>query len=259
VNAPAEILTVVLVTFFGLIMGSAVTALSWRLPRGRSWVKGRSGCTSCGATLTVRDLVPVFSWAFNRGRCRHCGAPVAMRYPLTELICAAWAVLLWAKLGPGWAFVPVAVWGFILITLTWIDFDFQILPDALTLPGTLIALAAVLPLPGGPRFALFGIVLAAGLLWFVGEVYYRVRGVEGMGGGDVKLAVMFGAVLGWQLSLLTILIAAATGSLWGLALIRRGEGDGRTPLPFGTLLGPAAMVAFLWGDGWVEAYARLLR
>lgn len=254
-----DLLSLGLVALFGLVMGSAVTALSWRLPRGRSWVHGRSGCTQCGATLTVRDLIPVFSWVLSRGRCRHCGAPVSFRYPLTELLCGAWAVLLFIKVGPGWSFVALALWGFLLITLTWIDLDFQILPDVLTLSGTLIGLSAVLMLPGGARYALLGIALGAGLLWVTGEVYFRLRGIEGMGGGDVKLAAMFGAVLGWQLSLVTIMLAALAGSVWGFVLIRRGRGDGKTALPFGTLLAPAAMVSFLWGEGLVEAYSRLFR
>uniref|UniRef100_A0A832MNW7 Prepilin leader peptidase/N-methyltransferase n=1 Tax=Eiseniibacteriota bacterium TaxID=2212470 RepID=A0A832MNW7_UNCEI len=242
----------------GLVMGSAVTALAHRVPRGISWVRGRSACPACGATLAARDLVPVLSWALTGGRCRHCGAGVPLRYPLTELWCAAWALLLYRQVGPGWEWVLLAPWGFLLVALFWIDLDHQLLPDALTFPGTLLGVAAALTLPDGARHALLGIVAGSGLLWLLAEVWVRVRKVEGLGGGDIKLAAMFGAVLGWKLTLLTLFLAAFAGSVWGGVLMARGQGTGRTALPFGTMLAPAAMIAFLWGADWVNAYARLL-
>src|SRR5262245_28364511 len=180
-------------------MGSAVTALSWRLPRGRSWVHGRSECPACHAPLEVRDLIPVLSFVLARGRCRHCGVSIAWRYPITEMICAAWALLLYRHVGPTAALPWLALWGFLLVALFWIDLDFQLLPDALTFPGTLIGVAAALSIPGGARHALLGMVLGSGLLWLLAWGYFKARGIEGMGGGDIKLAAMFGVVLGWKL------------------------------------------------------------
>jgi len=247
------------VALFGAIMGSAVTALAWRLPRGQSWVHGRSACPTCGHVLTVRDLFPVLSWALHRGRCRHCGTRVSSRYPVTELVCAAWAVLLLRETGLVWAYPLLALWGFMLVALTWIDLDFQLLPDALTFPGTLIAVAAALTIPGGVRHALLGVITGSGLLWLLAWGYLKVRKIEGMGGGDIKLAAMFGAVLGWQLTLVTLFLAALAGAIWGGVLILRKQGDNLTALPFGTLLAPAAMIVFLWGGRWVRAYEALLR
>lgn len=241
----------------GLVLGSAVSAIVWRVPRRISWVHGRSACTACGHPLGVLDLIPVLSWMFARGRCRHCGARVSWRYPLTELLCAAWLILLYRQIGPGFDYPFLALWGVLLIALLWIDLDFQLLPDALTFPGTLLGLAAALQWPGGTRHALLGVLLGSGLLWLLGWGYYRLRGVEGMGGGDIKLAAMFGVVLGWPLTLLTLFLAAAAGSLWGGILIARRRGDGLTAIPFGTLLAPAAMIALLWGGNWVSAYLSL--
>jgi leader peptidase (prepilin peptidase)/N-methyltransferase len=247
-----------LVAVLGLVMGSAVSAIAWRVPRGRSWVRGRSACPSCDIVLRPADLVPLVSFVASRGRCRHCGAAIGWRYPLTELLCGAWAVLLYLKVG----FVPalpfVAVWGFLLVALMWIDLDVQLLPDALTFPGTLLALAAILPLQGGPRHALLGIVVGSGLVWALAWGYLLLRKTEGMGGGDIKLAAMFGALLGWKLTLVTLFIAALAGSVWGGVLMIRRTGSGQTALPFGTLLCPAAMVVFLWGDAWLMAYFDLL-
>lgn len=254
----SELVIGLLAGIFGLIMGSAITAIAHRVPRGVSWAQGRSACPHCGHVLGVLDLVPFFSWLAARGRCRHCGAGVPFRYPLTELLCAAWAVLLvmHTGLGPTWPFL--ALWGFLLIGLLWIDLDFQLLPDALTLPGALLGVAASLLGPG-PRHALFGICMGAGLLWLVSELYFRLRHVEGMGFGDVKLAAMFGAVLGPWLALLTIFLASVAGALVGGVLMARGRGGMKTALPFGVFLAPAAMIAFLWGDTWLGAYLSLLQ
>ena len=255
----SETIVYVLAGVLGVVMGSAVTALAWRVPRGQSWVRGRSACPSCRHELEIIDLVPVLSWALQRGRCRHCNAPISPRYPLTEVLCGAWAVLLLRQVGLGWSYPLLALWGFLLIALLWIDLDFQLLPDALTFPGTLIAVAAALTIPGGARHALLGVLTGSGILWLLAWTYLRVRRIEGMGGGDIKLAAMFGAVLGWQLTLVALFVAALAGSIWGGVLILRRRGDGMTALPFGTMLCPAALVVFLWGGSWLEAYARLFR
>ena len=186
------------------------------------------------------------------------GAPIGWRYPITELWCGVWALLLYRHVGLAPALAPLALWGFLMVALFWIDLDFQLLPDVLTLPGTLLGAAAALTLPGGARHAILGVVAGSGILWLLGWGYLRLRKVEGMGGGDVKLAAMFGVVLGWQLTLLTLGLAALAGTVWGAWLIARRGGHGQSELPFGTLLAPAAMVAFLWGDTWVRWYARLL-
>ncbi len=252
-----DLAILVLLAVLGMVMGSAVTALAHRVPRGRSWVRGRSACPSCAAPLGVVDLVPLFSFIVARGRCRHCGARIAWRYPITEALCALWAVLLFRAQGLTLAYPFLALWGFLLIALMWIDLDFQLLPDALTFPGTLIALAAALQWPEGVHRALLGVAAGSGLLWVLAWAWERFRKVEGLGGGDIKLAAMFGVVLGWKLSLLTVMIAALAGSLWGAVLIAQGKGSGKTALPFGTLLAPTAMAVLLWGEGWKNAYLGL--
>ncbi|HEY2956130.1 MAG TPA: prepilin peptidase [Candidatus Eisenbacteria bacterium] len=248
----------IFLALLGLAMGSAVTAIAHRVPRDRSWARGRSACTTCGTELRARDLVPVLSFLVSRGRCRHCGARISLRYPVTEILCAAWAVLLFRTAGLSPAYPFLALWGFLLIALMWIDLDFKLLPDALTFPGSLVALAAALQWPHGAHRALLGVAAGSGTLWLLAEAWVRVRKIEGLGRGDIKLAAMFGIVLGWKLSLLTLMLAALAGTLWGGVLIARGSGHARTELPFGTVLAPAAMVAFLWGDAWMSTYLSLL-
>lgn len=242
----------------GAIFGSAVTALSWRLPRGESWARGRSKCPSCGHALGPLELVPVLSWLFAGGRCRFCATRVSVRYPIIELACALWSLLAWLKLGLAPELVPVLFWGWLLVALTVIDMDFQLLPDALTLPGTLLAVAAALLGPGA-RHALLGIVVGSGYLWLFAWIWVTFLKREGMGGGDIKLAAMFGALLGPLGAFLTITLAAFGGALIGAVLMARGRGGMRTELPFGTFLAPAAMAVFLWGERWAGAYLSWLR
>lgn len=241
----------------GAIFGSAVTALSWRLPREESWVHGRSKCPACGHTLGALELVPLLSWIAARGRCRACGARVSVRYPLIELSCAAWAVLAWQRTGLVPELSGVLLWGWMLVALVVIDADHQLLPDALTFPGTLLAVATALAGPGA-RHALLGIVIGSGYLWVFAWAWKTFLKREGMGGGDIKLAAMFGALLGPAGAFLTITLAAFGGALSGAVLMARGRGGLRTELPFGVFLAPAAMAVYLWGDRLFGGYMRLI-
>ena len=241
----------------GAVFGSAVTALSWRLPRGESWARGRSRCPACGHRLGPLELVPLLSWLAARGRCRRCRSRISVRYPIIELACAVWAVLAWQRLGLVPELAPVLLWGWMMVALVVIDVDFQLLPDALTLPGTLVALAAALLGPGS-RFALLGIVVGSGYLWLFAWAWKTFLKREGMGGGDIKLAAMFGALLGPVGAFLTITLAAFGGALVGGLMMARGRGTMRSELPFGAFLGPASMVVFLWGQPLADAYLRLL-
>ncbi len=239
----------------GAIFGSGMTALSWRLPRGESWASGRSRCPNCAHVLGPLELVPVLSWLATRGRCRFCQARISARYPAIELSCALWSALAFAKLGFVAALAPVLLWGYLLVALFVIDLDFQLLPDALTLPGTLLALIAAF-LEHDAQHALLGIVVGAGYLWLFLWIWRTFLKRDGMGGGDIKLGAMFGALLGPFGAFLTITLAAFGGSLIGALLISRGKGGMRTMLPFGAFLCPAAMIAYLWGQGWIDAYLR---
>ena len=203
------------------------------------------------------ELVPVLSWMFTRGRCRFCAAPVSARYPLIELSCALWSLLAWLHLGLVPMLIPVLLWGYVLVALIVIDYDFHLLPDALTLPGTLLAVTAALLGPGA-RHALLGMVVGSGYLWLFAWIWATFLKRDGMGGGDIKLAAMFGALLGPVGAFVTITLASIGGALVGGVMMSRGKGGMRTELPFGTFLAPAAMAAFLWGEGWVTAYLRLL-
>jgi leader peptidase (prepilin peptidase)/N-methyltransferase len=240
----------------GLVMGSAVTALVHRLPRGIPWTTGRSACPACGHVLGVADLVPLFSWLSTLGHCRHCHAPIPPRYPLIEALCAAWAMLAARHLGLDPRLPAVALWGVLLIALLWIDLEHKLLPDALTFPGVVIALLAAWP--DGPRVWVYGALVGTVPLYLLLLFWEKVLKVEGMGFGDIKLGLMFGILLGPLLAGLTIFLGALAGSLAGAVLLVRRQGTMRTELPFGTFLAPAALVTYLWGEPVVRLYLSLL-
>jgi leader peptidase (prepilin peptidase)/N-methyltransferase len=248
----------VLAAVAGLLVGSFLNVVVHRLPRQESIVFPGSHCPACGAPIAPYDNVPVLSWILLSGKCRTCRAPIAVRYPLLELANGALWVLAfrhassWGDLGTG-LFLCSACLALLLI-----DADFQILPDAITLPGIVVGLAlSFFSVRRTPLEALSGAVLGAGGLFLVAFFYEKIAGQEGMGIGDVKMLGMIGAALGPWGVLVTILAASVSGSLVGLALIAGRRGDGKTRLPFGVFLALGAVAALFFADPLVARYRAL--
>jgi leader peptidase (prepilin peptidase)/N-methyltransferase len=239
----------------GLIVGSFANVCIHRLPLGLSVVRPRSRCPRCQAPIPALDNVPVLSYVLLRGRCRTCAAPISARYPAVEFANGVFYLLVAARWGP----TPVAVVYMLFITalivLTLIDFDHQILPNVITLPGTAFAIAASgaawwfdwpdLPHPIESIASAVGGYLA---FFAVAESYRRARRVEGLGQGDWKMAAMLGAMLGWQELLLTVLLAAVAGTAVGIALMALRRHTAQHPLPLGTFLGIAGVAVVFAGD-----------
>lgn len=245
---------------FGLVVGSFANVCIHRLPLGLSVVTPRSRCPSCGHEITAIENLPVLSWLALRGRCRGCRAPISVRYPLVESANGAgWAALA-ACFGPS---VQTAVWMLFftaLLVLALIDFDHQILPDVITLPGIAAGLLASL-LPGAPTPLDSALSAAAGYVgfWAVATLYRRTRGVEGLGQGDWKMVAMLGAFLGWQPMLLTVFFAALSGTLVGVAMMLVKGRSGRHALPLGTFLAAGGMATLFFGAPLLAWYRGLLR
>jgi leader peptidase (prepilin peptidase)/N-methyltransferase len=245
----------------GLVVGSFANVCIHRLPRRESVVSPPSRCPSCGRPIRAFDNLPVLSWLLLRGRCRACRAPISPRYPAVE----AANGFLWLALaivrGPHLRTFVEMVLVTALLVLSVIDLDHQILPDAITLPGVAVGLAASF-LPGSPVRPL-GALLAAAGGWLafaaVAKAYERVRGIEGLGQGDWKLAAMLGAFLGWQPMLLTVLIAAVAGTAVGLAAVALRGRDMRHALPLGTFLGAAGIGVVFFGEPILSWYQGLFR
>jgi len=265
----------------GLIIGSFLNVVIYRLPREQSIVLPNSACPSCRAPVRAYDNIPVISFIVLRGRCRSCRAPISLRYPIVELLTAFLFVAVTAHEGTSYALPFDLAFVAALIALIFIDADHMILPNAITYPGILFALmsriavpylagaSALDDLPGLiERFqpslpmwsvsligAAIGALVGGGSLWLMGFVWQKLRGVEAMGLGDVKMMFMVGAYLGWRLAILTILIAVFSGSLAGIAvMLRRGGRNLQMMLPFGIFLGIGAIATIFVGHRIVEWY-----
>jgi leader peptidase (prepilin peptidase)/N-methyltransferase len=200
------------------------------------------------------DNIPVLSWAVLLGRCRGCGAPISIRYPIVEAITAA--IFLWhfAVFGLTPLFGYRVLFACALIVLFAIDLEHQILPDRITLPGIVIGFAASFVFPPGPVPSLVGLLVGGGILWGIAELWYRLRKVEAMGFGDVKMLAMVGAVLGVRAVILTFILSSMLGGVVGAVLLATRRADLATKVPFGTMLAAAALVASLYGEDLVSWY-----
>jgi len=250
---PAWAVTLV-VALFGACIGSFLNVCIFRLPRRESVVSPRSRCTSCGHTLAWFDNLPVLSWVVLGGRCRTCKASVSWMYPAVETVTALTCVGVYLLYGVTPLGGVRALLACSLIVLFVTDLQHKTLPNAITLPGIVVGFVCSLFVPPGWRDSLIGIVAGGGVLFLIAEVYYRLRGQEGLGMGDVKLLAMIGAFLGWKLVLLTLVLASFAGSLAGMALVASRRGDMKYALPFGTFLAVGAFVAAIWGTPMVDWY-----
>jgi leader peptidase (prepilin peptidase)/N-methyltransferase len=259
----------VIALVFGLLIGSFLNVCIHRWPRGRSVVRPRSHCVRCRKIIAWYDNIPVVSYLILRGRCRYCGRRISARYPTVEAATGlAFFWFVW-RLGLTADAAKMCVLAAILIALVFSDLEKRILPDELTLGGTLIGLAfaAFVPLKDESANGLFwlmglslsgrvlwlataavGALVPAVFLWGGGWLYLKLRGREGLGLGDVKLMVMVGAFLGLQMALATLLYGSIAGSVISLLYIWIAKKDASSyQLPFGTFLGLAALGIAVFG------------
>ena len=244
---------------FGLVIGSFLNVCIHRLPLRMSLSSPPSRCASCNTPVAWRDNVPVLSYLLLGGRCRHCRAGISIVYPIVEIVTMAmFLVHVWVfgltALGAVRLLFACA-----MLVLFFIDLEHQILPNVITLPGVAAGLVASWFLPPFIWSSLAGALLGGGVLWAIAEIYMRVRGIEGMGMGDVKMLGMIGAFLGAPLMGLTLVLASFAGALTGVALMAGGRGDLQRKLPFGTFLAAAAVFSSLWGQPIVDWYAGFYR
>jgi leader peptidase (prepilin peptidase)/N-methyltransferase len=243
----------------GLLVGSFLNVCIYRLPRRESVAWPASHCTSCQRALAWYENVPLVSWLALRGRCRTCKVPISVQYPVVEAVTGALFGASYYWYGPTALGVVRTLFGCAMIVLFVIDLQHQILPNVITVPGTVIGVVLSLVLPPGWLSSLIGVLLGGGLLLAMGETYYRLRGVEGLGMGDVKMLAMIGAFLGWQNALVTLMLASFGGALLGMGLLASRRGTMQAALPFGTFLAVGAAIAAVVGDSLVSWYVSFYR
>jgi len=262
----------------GLIIGSFINVLVWRLPKmlEREWraqahevlglptepagpvynlMRPNSCCPRCNQPIRPWENIPLLSFLMLRGRCAHCREPISVRYPLTEVTCALITAAVAWHFGFGWqaAAVMLLSWG--LLAMSLIDLDHQLLPDVLVLPllwlGLVLNSADLLAtLPD----ALWGAVIGYMSLWSVFWLFKLATGKDGMGHGDFKLLALLGAWGGWQILPMTLLMASLMGVFAGLILLRLRKVQTSTPMPFGPCLAIAGWIALLWGGQITDFY-----
>lgn len=228
-----------LIFVLGAIIGSFLNVVIYRLPRKQSLIAPGSRCPHCGAPIKPWDNVPLVSFLILRGRCRACRRPIHWRYPVVELVTAIIVTVLWLRSGTQLAFAAGALFALILLAIFFIDLDHQIVPNALSYPGLILGLLLAIPQGRFPD-ALFA---AAGAGAFFLLIAIVSRG--GMGGGDIKLAAMMGAFLGWPAIVVALLLAFTLGALVGLTLVALRLRGRKDPIPFGPALAVGGIIALL--------------
>ncbi|MFQ5848823.1 MAG: prepilin peptidase [Candidatus Methylomirabilales bacterium] len=253
----------------GLVIGSFCNVCIHRIPEGESIVIPGSRCPNCRTAIRAYDNIPLLSFLLLKGQCRSCGHRISWQYPVVELLTGILFAVTVVRFGLTWH--TAILWAFVaaLVIVTFIDLEHQIVPDVITLPGITIGLiwsvlTALLVIggpptpvsfsPPAPLEALLGTVVGGGILYLV-----AVLSRGGMGGGDIKLTAMVGALLGWQEVLLTIFLGTLTGSVIALLLLASGRKGRKDPMPFGPFLALGAILALFWGDELIAGYFRLVR
>jgi leader peptidase (prepilin peptidase)/N-methyltransferase len=268
--APATLAAALAALVFGLLIGSFLNVVVYRLPimaqreldnyiaheAGKelphqdrfNLMVPRSACPHCGHQITALENIPIVSWLFLRGKCSACKAPISPRYPIVEAVTGLLsAVLVW-HFGSGWLGLASLAFAYFLIAMTLIDYDTKTLPDDLTFPllwlGLLINLdGTIVPL----RDAVIGAMAGYMSLWAVYWLFKLATGKEGMGYGDFKLLAALGAWMGWAMLPTIIILSSVVGAIVGISLIVFARRDRNNPIPFGPYLAAAGMIALLYG------------
>jgi len=235
----------------GTILGSFLNVVIYRLPSGLSIVRPGSRCPHCHTPIRPRDNIPLLSVLILRGRCRTCRAPISWRYPLVEAASGGLLAAIWIRFAPSAAWVPLvatALFSLMLVAVFFIDLDHQIVPNAITYPGLVAGL--LFAIPQGRLVP--SLLVAAG----AGAVFLMIALVSGggMGGGDIKLAAMMGAFLGWPLTAVALLLAFLTGATVGVLLIALKRRSRKDPIPFGPSLAAGGVIAVFAGERLLRWY-----
>jgi leader peptidase (prepilin peptidase)/N-methyltransferase len=244
----------------GLMIGSFLNVVIWRVPRHESIVRPPSHCPGCDAEIAPYDNVPVVSWLVLRGRCRHCGIRISARYPLVELACAGLWVAMALRFGATWELPAYLVLVSGLLALSIIDFDTFLLPDRIVYPlsATLVVLFGLAAIADGAGPDLVRALLG-GLAAFGFFLTVHLIAPRGMGFGDVKLSFSLGLALGW-LSwgsvFVGLFLGFLLGAVIGVLLIATGLRTRRDHVPFGPFLAAGTVLAILFGQSLLDLYLR---
>ena len=250
---------IVSVFIFGLIFGSFLNVVIYRLPERQSIVSPGSHCPHCGKPIKPYDNIPLISYMVLRGRCRYCGNRISPRYPAVELITGLLAAGLFMQYGLTIDLFVFFILSAGLTAVSFIDIDHGIIPNALSYPGIIIGFASSFFVSiNDPVRSVLGMITGAGILYVTAFTYKAVTGVEGMGMGDVKLMAAIGAFLGWEAAIFTVIISACIGALAGVALVLFAGKGRRYAIPYGPFISASAVVYLFYGHALIALYLRMI-
>ncbi|NDY72019.1 prepilin peptidase [Desulfobacter hydrogenophilus] len=259
---PLSVFIAVMFFIFGACIGSFLNVVICRMPEGKSIVSPPSHCPTCNHTIPFYFNLPILSFLLLKGKCGFCNAPISIRYPLVEFITGLLALGLFLKFGMTPAAIFYFIFSAVLIAVSFIDLDHQIIPDKLSLPGILIFSTSCLFVPQ-MRFVsvIWGILAGGGILYLVALCYYHIRRHQGMGGGDIKLLAMIGAATGIKGVFFTLFTGSVFGTFGGMiAMARAGKSQKRqTKIPFGPFLSLGAILYIFWGESIIRWYINFLK
>jgi|ERR1035437_87287 leader peptidase (prepilin peptidase)/N-methyltransferase len=238
---------------FGAVVGSFLNVCIFRMPAKTSIIKPLSQCPHCHHPIRFYDNIPLISYIVLKGKCRDCGEKISWRYPLVELITATLSLLLFLQFGPTLISLIFFIFTAVLIVITFIDLDHQIIPDVLTLPGIpVFFLLAIFVVKIPWLEALIGLLIGGGVLFAIAFVYELLTKHEGMGGGDIKLLAMIGGFLGWKSLIFILLFSSFSGAIVGIAAMIIKKQDMKYAVPFGPFLSAAAVAYLFWGNAFMR-------
>jgi leader peptidase (prepilin peptidase) / N-methyltransferase len=254
----------VIVFVFGAMVGSFLNVCIGRIPNDESVVSPPSHCPKCKASIAFYDNFPLLSYLWLRGKCRDCHERISPRYFVVELLTGLVALALFSRFGLSYTFVVSFVFAAALIVISFIDLDVRIVPDVISLPGIIFGLVfsvvgyfvftdafEIIPTP---LSSLIGILVGGGFLLATAWIYEKVTGVDGMGGGDIKLLAMIGAFLGWPSIPVTLFVASVLGSVIGVGLMVATGAGRRLALPFAPFLCSGALIYLFYGEALIRFY-----
>lgn len=242
---------------FGLMVGSFANVCISRLPQKQSVVFPASHCPKCNKPIHVTDNIPLISYALLGGKCRNCKEKISIIYPAIELATGLLMAAVFYRFGFTWECLIYAIVVPVLVIITMIDIEHQIIPDVLTLPGIPLCLAAGTYL-NGFWDSLIGLLVGGGLFYLLAVGYLKTRGKEGMGGGDIKYIAAAGALVGWEQVLFIIFIGALTGGIFGGIGMGVKKLDFLSRIPFGPFLALATLISIFYGQPIVDWYMSFL-
>jgi len=246
-------LQVTTVLLLCLTLGSFVSVCIYRLPKHESIITPRSHCQSCNKDIPIWDNIPVLSYLILKGKCRLCDTSISIIYPIVEVSAALLLLAGFIKFGVSIKLTILCVIGPTLLTISIIDIKHKIIPDTITLPGIIFGLVAGSYL-FGLKESLVGLISGGGIFLLVSEVYYRVRGRVGMGGGDIKFIAAVGALLGTKNVFLIIFLSALMGSVVGLIGLVVKKMNATSQIPFGPFLAAGTLIVYFSGEDIIKTY-----